>query len=223
MFGSGILSALSPCSLTMIPATIAVMSKNSERSMLDNIPGGSFLLNVAFAFGLATSLSMYGAVVSIFGLTWGAAFASNRALLFITPTISIIGGLSLLEITNVKLPTLLDPLRGPSKVFGNSSLPVVRAFSLGASLAVLASPCSTPVLATILSIVASSSDPLSGIALLLYYSLGFSVPVVLAGSVGASTVAALIESDIATSASASLAAIMIIYGVFSGLELVFPL
>jgi cytochrome c-type biogenesis protein len=50
--------------------------------------------------------------------------------------------------------------------------PPVQAYLAGLAFALAASPCSTPVLATLLGYVASSGDPVTGGALLLTYTSG---------------------------------------------------
>ena len=50
---------------------------------------------------------------------------------------------------------------------------LVRTFLLGGSSALVASPCATPVLTSILAFVASSSNPFLGGFLLLFYTLGY--------------------------------------------------
>ena len=60
---------------------------------------------------------------------------------------------------------------------GLSVPPAIRAFLFGASSAVVASPCASPVLASILAYVATLGDPLLGGLLLLAYTLGYTAPV----------------------------------------------
>jgi cytochrome c biogenesis protein CcdA len=48
----------------------------------------------------------------------------------------------------------------------------MQAYLAGLTFALAASPCSTPVLATLLAYVATSQDPLTGGALLLAYTSG---------------------------------------------------
>lgn len=49
----------------------------------------------------------------------------------------------------------------------------MQAYLAGLTFALAASPCSTPVLATLLAYVATSKDPLTGGALLLAYTSGY--------------------------------------------------
>jgi len=66
---------------------------------------------------------------------------------------------------------------------GNASA-LFRTFLLGGSSALVASPCATPVLTSILGFVAASRDPALGTILLLIYTLGYSTPLLIVGASG---------------------------------------
>jgi hypothetical protein len=55
---------------------------------------------------------------------------------------------------------------------------------LGGSSALVASPCATPILTSILDFVANSSNPLLGAFLLLFYTLGYSTPLLITTATG---------------------------------------
>jgi len=61
---------------------------------------------------------------------------------------------------------------------------LLRTFLLGGSSALVASPCATPVLTSILAFVASSRNPVMGAAFLLVYTLGYSTPLLVVASTG---------------------------------------
>lgn len=61
--------------------------------------------------------------------------------------------------------------------------PLAQAYLAGLAFALAASPCSTPVLATLLAWVSSTEDPAQGAALLLVYTSGYVAPLLLAASV----------------------------------------
>jgi len=79
----------------------------------------------------------------------------------------------------------------------------------------VASPCSTPVLATLLAWISTTKDPVLGSLLLLAYTAGYVTPLVLAGTFTAS-IKKLLElrrwSGWITPASGLL---LVIFGVFS--------
>ncbi|MEO0488561.1 MAG: cytochrome c biogenesis protein CcdA, partial [Cyanobacteria bacterium J06659_2] len=59
-------------------------------------------------------------------------------------------------------------------------------YLVGLTFGLVASPCSTPVLATLLAWIATTGDPLLGSGLLLAYGIGYVSPLVLAGTFTAS-------------------------------------
>ncbi|KAJ8425319.1 hypothetical protein Cgig2_018936 [Carnegiea gigantea] len=99
----------------------------------------------------------------------------------------------LFQIIEFQLPSFFndfDP-RAAAARFPSS----VQAYLAGLTFALAASPCSTPVLATLLGYVASTKDPLIGGSLLLTYTTGYVAPLLLAASfAGALQVAHGLES-----------------------------
>ncbi|KAG2297100.1 hypothetical protein Bca52824_043769 [Brassica carinata] len=89
-------------------------------------------------------------------------------------------GLNLLEVIEHQLPSFFnnfDP-RAAAANFPSS----VQAYLAGQTIALAASPCSTPVLATLLGYVATSTDPVVGGSLLLTYTTGYVAPLIPAAS-----------------------------------------
>jgi cytochrome c-type biogenesis protein len=62
----------------------------------------------------------------------------------------------------------------------------VRSYLIGLTFGVVASPCSTPVLATLLAWISSTGSPTMGAVLLLAYASGYVAPLILAGTFTAS-------------------------------------
>ena len=58
----------------------------------------------------------------------------------------------------------------------SKALTFLQAYLAGLTFALVASPCSTPVLATLLAYVSSTKDPLAGGSLLLTYTTGYCLP-----------------------------------------------
>lgn len=61
--------------------------------------------------------------------------------------------------------------------------PCAQAYLAGLAFALLASPCSTPVLATLLAWVSATRDPVQGGGLLLAYTSGYVMPLLVAATV----------------------------------------
>jgi len=70
-----------------------------------------------------------------------------------------------------------------------SAASLLRTFLLGGSSALIASPCATPVLTSILAFVGSSQNPTLGAALLFVYTLGYSTPLLVVGATGGQALA----------------------------------
>ena len=85
-------------------------------------------------------------------------------------------GLNLLEVIVLQLPSLDVDVREAK------APPLVTAYLAGLTFALAASPCSTPVLATVLAYVTTLDDPILGGALLLSYTTGYVAPLLFAAT-----------------------------------------
>ena len=133
---------------------------------------------IAYTAGLATALAALGVFAASLGRVYGDFGAGSGELLRGGVSVLAVGmGLSLLQLLplQVGLGSLpVDPTR-----LGSSVPPSARAFLFGASSALVASPCASPVLASLLGFVATLGDPLVGGLLLLAYTVGYTTPVLL--------------------------------------------
>lgn len=85
-------------------------------------------------------------------------------------------GLNLLEVLPVRFPTLDVDVRALQLP------PLATAYAAGLTFALAASPCSTPILASILAFVTTQQAPAVGGSLLFVYSLGYIAPLIAAAS-----------------------------------------
>jgi len=70
-----------------------------------------------------------------------------------------------------------------------------RTFLLGGSSALVASPCATPVLTSILGFVASAKNPVLGGVLLFGYTLGYATPLLIIASTGGKALVELRQAE----------------------------
>ena len=169
IFAAGLLTSLTPCMLSMLPITIGYIGGYENKSRLR-----SAIASIWFCLGLATTLAALGIAAAFVGQVYGQV---GIGLPIVVSIVAILMGLNLLEALPFQLP-----------VFGgldwiSKDLPeAVRAYLIGLTFGLVASPCSTPVLATLLAWVARTQNMILGGVLLLSYTAGYVMPLILAGT-----------------------------------------
>jgi cytochrome c-type biogenesis protein len=99
----------------------------------------------------------------------------------VVSVIAILMGLNLLEALPLRLPAW-----GGTDWISKEWPTGIRSYLIGLTFGIVASPCSTPVLASLLAWISSTGDPLLGTVLLLAYTAGSVAPLILAGTFTAS-------------------------------------
>ncbi|MEB3281151.1 MAG: cytochrome c biogenesis protein CcdA [Lyngbya sp.] len=173
IFLAGLLTSLTPCMLSMLPITIGYIGGYETQNRLQAAAQSTW-----FALGLATTLAGLGIVATVVGQVYGQI---GIGLPIIVSIIAILMGLNLLEALPIPLPAF-DTMKWIPQNIPNG----VRSYFLGLTFGLVASPCSTPVLATLLAWVSTSKDWVLGGVLLLAYAAGYVAPLVLAGTFTAS-------------------------------------
>jgi cytochrome c biogenesis protein CcdA len=147
LFSSGLLSSISPCSLSLVPLTSIYLIGTSNKDEKYNI---KLSKSVLYAFGLATPLTIVGLFVATFGgiftTNTDSTFMNTELLSLLVGLISFIMGLNLLDIVPLSFPSL-------KLGFDQKYIPWgLKSYLFGISSALIASPCSSPILASVLAI-----------------------------------------------------------------------
>jgi len=166
VFLGGILSSSSPCVLATIPLVIGYVGGYSEGNRRK-----AFLYSLTFILGISITFTILGAIASLVGGLFGVI---SRSWYFIVGGIAVIIGLHLMGLFNWSLPV---PVHLQPKQKG-----ILGAFLLGIFFGIVSSPCATPVLALILTFVASKGEVAYGTSLLFVYALGHCALIFLAGT-----------------------------------------
>ena len=171
VFTGGLLTSLGPCSLSLLPITVAYLAgfKNKQKPLQKTI---------SFCGGIVISLVILGSLSGFLGKIYGQlpGFFS----IFIS-LLAIVMGLNLLGLLKFSLPSGPDPEIWTSKV-----PPSFAPVSAGLAFGLASSPCTTPVLAVLLAWVAKQGNPLSGTIFLASFAVGQIVPLFIAGTFAAS-------------------------------------
>ena len=173
IFAAGLFTSLTPCMLSMLPITIGYIGGYETKSRLQAAAQSTW-----FSLGLATTLAGLGILAGLLGRVYGQV---GFGLPIIVSLLAILMGLNLLEALPLQLPAW-----GGFEWISKDLPEGVRSYLIGLTFGVIASPCSTPVLATLLGWVATTQDFVLGGVLLLSYTAGYVAPLILAGTFTAS-------------------------------------
>ena len=207
VFSGGLLTSLGPCSLSLLPVTLAYLAgfggRDSERGQEAGTIGrgaaeaaGGLLLagadasvaaarpslpwqrSLSFAAGIVLSLVLLGLASGLLGHLYGSLPVQVPLLVAV---VAVVMGLNLLGLLRLPLPAGPDPERWRRFVPAPLA-PLAAGFAFGLA----ATPCTTPVLAVLLTWMAQSGRPLTGMLLLIAFGAGQVVPLVVAGTAAAS-------------------------------------
>lgn len=163
---AGLLTSITPCSLSSVPLVIGYVggagNKDTKRS---------FKLSLVFALGTAITFTVLGILASLLGRIMQG---TGQWWYIILAVLMVLMALQTWNIFSFIPSTYL--------VSKNKKRGYIGAFFAGILGVVFSSPCSTPVLVVLLGIIAQSSNVVWGILLLLLYSVGHSVLVLIAGT-----------------------------------------
>lgn len=165
-FVAGVLTSFTPCSLANLPLVIGYVGGIGESSSRK-----AFLYSVLFALGSAVTYVALGVVAASAGQLLGNA--SEWWYLFLGALLTMMA-LQMCEIF-IFIPS--TNLMTKSKLRGG-----LGALAAGVLGGLFASPCATPVLAVLLSLLASDGNILWAILVMLTYSIGNSILIVVAGT-----------------------------------------
>ncbi len=166
-FLGGLISSISPCSLSMLPLIIGYIGGYSDEKPLKTL-----LQMIVFVIGSGIVFSIIGAICAL----TGKMFIGNPYFALIVASIVMIMGLKILGFLEFDLPPIIKEI--PKNEFNNDFLyPLI----LGAVFALIGTPCSTPILAGIMAFASISAKISSAVIMLFLFSIGQGLILILAG------------------------------------------
>jgi len=143
------------------------------------------ILTLTYVLGLALVYSSLGLFAGMSGTLFGSV-SSNPLLYFAMANVLLIASLAMLDAVPIRVPTTTLEWAATAGKGGRVS----GAFAMGAMSGLVAAPCSAPVMAAVLTWVASTKSAVLGFIYLFVFSLGMCTLLVVVG-VGSGTIARL--------------------------------
>lgn len=166
-FLGGLIASVSPCSLSMLPLIVGYVGGYSDEN-----PAKTFVQMMFFVLGASIVFTIIGIICAL----TGKIFVGNPYFSLIVASIILIMGLNIVGVLEFQMPVLIKEI--PQNNFNNDFLyPIL----LGAVFAIIGTPCSTPILASIMAFASMSANIVQAVIMLFLFSLGQGIILIFAG------------------------------------------
>ena len=166
-FLGGLISSISPCSLSMLPLIIGYIGGYSDAK-----PMRTLLQMIIFVIGSGLVFAIIGGICAF----TGKMFVGNPYFALIVASVVMIMGLKILGVIDFDLPVIIKEIP-QNKVNNDFLYPLI----LGAVFALIGTPCSTPILASIMAFASMSAKISQAVVMLFLFSIGQGLILVIAG------------------------------------------
>lgn len=164
IFTAGLATSLTPCVYPMIAITVSVFGARQARSR-----SRAAALSTAFVLGIASLFTPLGIISALTGSAFGSALASPWVVGALAALFAVMA-LSMFGLFDIALPSSVQNKLAQAGGFG-----VRGAFVLGFVNGLIAAPCTGPVLAVLLTWVATTGHVAFGALALFVYAMGIGV------------------------------------------------
>jgi len=171
----GILMSLTPCIYPMIPITVGILQSQAGSSVTRN-----FMRAIAYTMGIATTFALLGLLAAFTGQVFGSIMVNPIFIGSIVLVLMYLAG-SMLGLYEMYIPQFMQP-----KNNGMQGSSLFAAFLFGAASGTMASPCLSPGLVLLLTLVTTLGSKFMGFLLLFSFGIGLSIPLLLIGTFSSS-------------------------------------
>jgi cytochrome c-type biogenesis protein len=168
---AGVLVSFTPCIYPVIPITAAVIGGQRDIS-----GARGFVLSLFFVLGLALTYTALGVFAALTGKLFGT-IQTRPLTLGVLGGLFILMGLAMLDVFQLSLERY-----APRGLTGGNRTGIFGSFMIGVTSGFILGPCTAPVLAVILGVVAARQSIFFGGSLLFVFSLGVGSLLVLVGT-----------------------------------------
>jgi len=169
VFASGLLTSLTPCVYPILPIVVGYLGSREGGA------GRRFLSSLFYVLGMALVYSALGMAAALTGSLFGSLTTNVYVYLVFGVFLLYLGG-SMMDWYYIPMPNLPG--------LASESLrksPVIGPFVMGLTSGLVASPCTAPVLGTLLVYVAAKKAVVTGTLLLFTFAMGMSVTLLVIG------------------------------------------
>ncbi|MEI6125920.1 MAG: cytochrome c biogenesis protein CcdA [Pseudomonadota bacterium] len=170
-FAAGVLTSFTPCVYPLIPITAGFIGAKSTQSKQQG-----FILSVMYVLGLALVYASLGVFAALSGKFFGQISTSQWTYL-IVGNVFLVFGLSMLDVFTLEF-TFLQKINLSPK----ASKGWITAIVFGGVSALVAGPCTTPVIGALLAYVASRQNIVLGFFMLFLFALGMGFLLIIVGT-----------------------------------------
>ncbi len=176
-FLGGLVASISPCILSLLPVNLSYIGTREIHSRRD-----AFIKASAFVLGVVVVLSLLG----LFSSFAGFVFVQYRGYFhLVVGTVIVVMSLSLAGIITLPLPRFTATVPTHAPAIAASWLTTLRSqvlgpFSVGLTFALVSSPCTSPVMVSVLAAAAATGSQLQSTLTMVSYALGYTAIIFLA-------------------------------------------
>ena len=161
----GMLTNLTPCVYPMIPITLRILGRQTRSPLL---------ASCCYASGIVVSYSVLGVVAILTGSLFGQLMANV--------TFNLVVSLVMFALAWTMLGFgRFASLQEVGSRFGSSKKGIWRTFFMGMGAGLIASPCTGPILASLLTYTTMMENKVNAVFLVVAYSFGFGLPYIVLG------------------------------------------
>jgi cytochrome c-type biogenesis protein len=169
----GVLTSFTPCVYPVIPITIAYIGAHRSSSK-----GKGFLISLVYVLGMAVVYTLLGGFAALTGRLFGQ-IQSNPWVYLVVANVCIVMGLSMLGVFMISIPVPRF-LTGSAKREETGG--IIGSFFVGAVSGLIVGPCTAPILAVLLSLVATGQNIVFGMSLMFVFALGLGTLLIIIGT-----------------------------------------
>jgi len=175
-FGAGLLLALTPCVLPMVPILSGIIAGEGD----DVSPARGFTLALSYVLGMALVYTAAGIAAAAVGVQLQAVF-NQPWVLILFAGLFVLLALGMFGLFDLQMPSAVQS-RLAAMSGRQKSGTVIGAFVMGALSSLIVTACVAPALVASLTVIGQGGDPLRGGVALFALSLGMGAPLLLVGA-----------------------------------------